>query len=265
MFFTTGDSGLRTGPHLDARLWDPAGKRYLPLGKDSPYRRHLNRIIDSETGKPVTEAFLVTSEWDPARRHPVTGQVRPHHGVDFGTPIGRRLTVQGGTDMLYKFDEGGGGHMAIVPFADDDGRVLEMTLLHGSDANTKLRPYGAPPLPQPPSVPAPRAPVAGPAMAAATPAEPPPPPAWQQAAGAADRITDSSQQGYWQQAHIRKWADSNRELAAAAVEKVGGSGDWLGVKPEDKGAIRGVVMGRSGDAGAKPPDARRYLPTRRMS
>lgn len=260
MFFVTGGSGIGTGEHLDARLWDPAAKTYLPLGKDSPYRRHLSRIIDSETGRPVTEAFPITSEYGP-RVAPTAGASTFHRGVDFGAPAGRRLSVQGGTDMFYKWDKGG-GHMAIVPFKDDDGRVLEMTLLHGGDVNQKLRPYGSAPLPQP--VVSGAAPAAAAPITPAAPVEPPAPPAWQQAAGAPDRLTDSSQAAYWQQAHIQKWAGSNQELAAAAVEKVGGSEDWLGIKPEDKGAIRGVVMGRSGDAGAKPPDARRYLPTRRL-
>lgn len=37
---------------------------------------------------PFHARVRVTSQFNPARRHPVTGRVRPHNGVDFGLPVG---------------------------------------------------------------------------------------------------------------------------------------------------------------------------------
>jgi hypothetical protein len=260
-FFVTGNSGTSTAEHTDVRIWDPAASKYLPLQKGSPYRRYLDMVVDVESGKPITSAFPVTSEWNPNRVHPVHGGVRPHHGVDYGTPTGRRLQVKGAEGLSYKWDEGGGGHMAIAPFKASDGRRLELLLLHGDKTTKDLLPaFGSGMKPQPAATPAmPAATTGAASAAAAAPPAPPPEPAWRTAAGAPDRITDQGQKGYWEQAHIQEWAKSNRELAEAAVQRVGGSADWL-VTPVDNGA---VSMVRTTSGLLTEPDTRRYPPTRR--
>ena len=36
---------------------------------------------------PVNFRYI-TSNFNPRRRHPVTGLVRPHNGIDYGAPVG---------------------------------------------------------------------------------------------------------------------------------------------------------------------------------
>ncbi|MGN1281742.1 MAG: peptidoglycan DD-metalloendopeptidase family protein [Succinivibrio sp.] len=42
---------------------------------------------------PFHSRVRVTSQFNPSRRHPVTGKVRPHNGVDFGLPVGTIITA----------------------------------------------------------------------------------------------------------------------------------------------------------------------------
>lgn len=42
---------------------------------------------------PFHSRVRVTSQFNPSRRHPVTGRVRPHNGVDFGMPVGSLVSA----------------------------------------------------------------------------------------------------------------------------------------------------------------------------
>ena len=42
---------------------------------------------------PFHSRVRVTSQFNPSRRHPVTGRVRPHNGVDFGMPVGSLISA----------------------------------------------------------------------------------------------------------------------------------------------------------------------------
>jgi murein DD-endopeptidase MepM/ murein hydrolase activator NlpD len=42
---------------------------------------------------PFKSRVRVTSQFNPGRRHPVTGVVRPHNGVDFGLPVGTPIVA----------------------------------------------------------------------------------------------------------------------------------------------------------------------------
>ena len=37
---------------------------------------------------PIAGQIRITSQFNPHRRHPVTGKIRPHNGTDFGVPVG---------------------------------------------------------------------------------------------------------------------------------------------------------------------------------
>lgn len=50
--------------------------------------RGLNATRSSFARFPIRSRVRVTSPFNPSRRHPVTGCVRPHNGVDFGLPVG---------------------------------------------------------------------------------------------------------------------------------------------------------------------------------
>ncbi|WP_256384926.1 peptidoglycan DD-metalloendopeptidase family protein [Photobacterium toruni] len=44
---------------------------------------------------PTTKRFRISSQFNPYRRHPVTGRVQPHNGVDFAAPTGTPVLTTG--------------------------------------------------------------------------------------------------------------------------------------------------------------------------
>jgi hypothetical protein len=52
-----------------------------------------------------------------------------HHGVDFATPIGTKVDVDG--EYLETINDPTAGNMGIYPF-DQDGRKYEIHGLHGN-------------------------------------------------------------------------------------------------------------------------------------
>ncbi len=44
---------------------------------------------------PTKRRFRLSSQFNPYRKHPVTGRVRPHNGTDFATPIGTPVLATG--------------------------------------------------------------------------------------------------------------------------------------------------------------------------
>ena len=56
-----------------------------------------------------------------------------HEGIDYATPVGTQLNVDGKLLSTWN-DEGGGGIMSQYVINTDDG-IRELLLLHGSDAN----------------------------------------------------------------------------------------------------------------------------------
>lgn len=254
--FYTGASGVGNGPHLDARVWNPKTKKYLDL-RNAENRAYLNLLRSGD--KPVMGTFPLTSDYGP-RNTGIPGASTFHQGVDFGTPEGTPITVQGGAWKEYAFDEGG-GHMGIFGFKGKGGEDLEFVLMHGQERNKDNRPPLPPvagsgtlatvsrePISETLDVPAP--------AAAEAPAAPPPPPDWREAAGSPTRVTNPSNPAYWQREDIRQWAAANSELAKTELARRGGDASWLAVpaaaavavKPEDRGALNGVQVG-----GAPPP------------
>ena len=65
--------------------------------------------------------------------HPVTGKMKPHPGIDYGTPEGTRLNVNG--QLLSTWEDEGGGIMSQYGIKLDDGSTRELLLLHGSPEN----------------------------------------------------------------------------------------------------------------------------------
>ena len=75
--------------------------------------------------------FEVTSGYG-MRDHPVTGGRKMHHGIDYATPVGTQLNVDG--KLLSTWNDEGGGIMSQYLINTDDGH-RELLLLHGSDQN----------------------------------------------------------------------------------------------------------------------------------
>lgn len=84
-------------------------------------------------GKGMRKAFLrvpidfarVSSGFNPQRRHPITGQVRAHRGIDFAAPTGTPIYAAGDGRIEFAGRQGGYGNAVII----DHGRGI--TTLYG--------------------------------------------------------------------------------------------------------------------------------------
>lgn len=125
--FYTGATGLGTGAHLDFRVHDVERGQYVnPTSFQDILRTG---------GKPLTEQFTMTSPYG-TRSAPVAGASTFHQGIDYATPVGTPVTIQGGT-YLTTFNEPKGGRVSQYGF-ERDGKKYEAILLHGSDQNKIL-------------------------------------------------------------------------------------------------------------------------------
>ena len=122
--FYTGNTGASNGPHLDLRVFNPSTGGYED---PSAYTKYLT-VGDNKD--PFN--FQVTSGRG-MREHPTKGGMRMHEGIDYGTPVGTALNVDGKLLSTWN-DEGGGGIMSQYAINTDDG-VRELLLMHGSDSN----------------------------------------------------------------------------------------------------------------------------------
>lgn len=245
--FITGATGIGTGAHLDARLWDPERKAYI---NPEPFLGAL--LVDDQ---PVHNRFPITSRFG-LRTAPVAGASTDHKGIDIGTPEGTSIRVRNGR-WLSTINDPSAGVMATYDWETEDGsrpggkRLLQWRLLHGSRDNAigQYRPP-APVLPPPPgqpaSVPGAQAPGAqapaplAPATLAATSAPPasatvetPAPPDWRAAAADPNRSTDPLDPRYWQREDIKQWAAANAKLAAPLQQAAA-------FRPVDRGALNGT-------------------------
>lgn len=73
-------------------------------------------------GKGMRKAFLrapldftrVSSGFNPRRRHPVTGQVRAHKGIDFAAPTGTPIYAAGDGRIEFSGRKGGYGNAVVI-------------------------------------------------------------------------------------------------------------------------------------------------------
>jgi murein DD-endopeptidase MepM/ murein hydrolase activator NlpD len=73
-------------------------------------------------GKGMRKAFLrvpidfarVSSGFNPKRRHPITGQVRAHRGIDFAAPTGTPIYAAGDGRIEFAGRKGGYGNTVVV-------------------------------------------------------------------------------------------------------------------------------------------------------
>ena len=122
--FITGNTGGSTGPHLDFQVYNPQTRGYED---PSSYTSYLT-VGDDRT--PFN--YEVTSGRG-MRLHPIHGDMRMHEGIDYATPLGTRLNVNG--QHLSTWEDGGGGIMSQYGIKLDDGTTRELLLLHGSREN----------------------------------------------------------------------------------------------------------------------------------
>jgi murein DD-endopeptidase MepM/ murein hydrolase activator NlpD len=113
-----------------------AGSEVIGIGKlkavyfKTRYKQHYAFWVDDvekpgyydDAGRPVQKAFLkcpvkyerITSYFDPARLHPVTGVVQPHKGTDFAAPHGSPIfAVADGAVEKVEFSNNNGNFVKI--------------------------------------------------------------------------------------------------------------------------------------------------------
>ena len=61
--------------------------------------------------------YEVSSDYDLARVHPVTGTIEPHYGIDIATPTGTKLIAPMVIEVRCWYDPNGGGEVAEVASA----------------------------------------------------------------------------------------------------------------------------------------------------
>ena len=93
-------------------------------------------------GRSMRKAFLrlpvkfsrVSSNFNPRRLHPVTGQVRPHRGVDYATPSGTPVYATGdGKVITSAYDNYNGNYIVIR-----HGQTYQTKYLHLSKRNVRV-------------------------------------------------------------------------------------------------------------------------------
>lgn len=72
---------------------------------------------------PVAGGCTVTSPYQPARKHPVTGETRPHYGVDYRAPTGTVLTAAASGKIERSYTSNSFGETIIIRH-DDGGATL---------------------------------------------------------------------------------------------------------------------------------------------
>ena len=127
--FYTGASGTGTGEHLHFSVHDVAKGSYVDP-------TDFQDILMTG-GKPLTEQFSMTSPYG-NRSAPTAGASTFHQGIDYATPTGTPVTIQGGS-YLTTFDDKKGGRINQYSF-ERDGKKYEALLMHGSDRNKVLSP-----------------------------------------------------------------------------------------------------------------------------
>jgi hypothetical protein len=110
---------------LDFRVYNPSSGSYEDPSGFTSY------LTVGEGKSPFD--FQVTSGRG-MREHPTKGGMRMHEGIDYATPEGTRLNVNGQLLSTWE-DAGGGGIMSQYGIKLDDGSTRELLLLHGSGNN----------------------------------------------------------------------------------------------------------------------------------
>ena len=121
--FRTGNTGGSTGPHLDFRVYNPQTRGY-----EDP-SQYLSYLTVGEGKTPFN--YEVTSGRG-MRVHPITGKNTMHDGIDYATPAGTALNVNG--KHLSTWEDKTGGIMSQYGIQTKDGN-RELLLLHGSRDN----------------------------------------------------------------------------------------------------------------------------------
>nr|WP_036832116.1 peptidoglycan DD-metalloendopeptidase family protein [Photobacterium sanctipauli] len=95
--------------HGDGNFYDADGESLQRAFRRYPY--------------PTNQKFRISSHFNPKRRHPVTGRISPHNGVDFATPTGTPVLATGDGVVVQALSH---------PYAGN-----YITIQHGSNYRTR--------------------------------------------------------------------------------------------------------------------------------
>ncbi|GLS83461.1 peptidoglycan DD-metalloendopeptidase family protein [Paraferrimonas haliotis] len=83
--------GAATGEHKIMAVRFQRGNTRFEVFRNNDghfYDENANGLSQGFLERPYRGKFRISSRFDPKRKHPVTGLIRPHNGVDFATPVG---------------------------------------------------------------------------------------------------------------------------------------------------------------------------------
>ncbi|MGK0409582.1 MAG: murein DD-endopeptidase [Shewanella psychromarinicola] len=94
----TGRRDITAFQNADGNYYDIKGQSLTPA---------FQRI-------PLERKYRLSSRFNPNRKHPITGRIRPHNGTDFATPIGTQVVAPGdGVVTLVKKHAFAGNYIVI--------------------------------------------------------------------------------------------------------------------------------------------------------
>lgn len=90
------------------------------------YDQHGKSVLPAFRRWPTQTSYRVSSHFNPRRKHPVTGRISPHNGVDLATPIGTPI-VSTGDGIVQRV----GNHPFAGKYVDiDHGNAYKTRYLH---------------------------------------------------------------------------------------------------------------------------------------
>ena len=106
------------------------------------YDENVIAEVKGGTAFPAPHTLRITSHFNPARTHPVTGEIRPHNGIDIagaGNDRGMPIVAFADGTVRYSQYNGGFGHLVII----DHGDGIETYYAHlnqqGIPAGSRVR------------------------------------------------------------------------------------------------------------------------------
>jgi|TARA_R110002167_G_scaffold242290_3_gene447845 murein DD-endopeptidase len=100
----TGRRDVTAFQNIDGNYYDIQGQSLTPAFQRIP----LNRKV------------RLSSRFNPYRKHPITGRVRPHNGTDFATPIGTQVVAPGDGVVTLVTKHAFAGNYIVI---DHDNKV----------------------------------------------------------------------------------------------------------------------------------------------
>ncbi|MFC0308443.1 murein DD-endopeptidase MepM [Gallibacterium trehalosifermentans] len=119
------------GIHIISR-----GKSYYAIQAENGryYNNYGETLGKGFSRYPMQRQYRVSSPFNPRRKHPVTGRIAPHKGVDFSMPTGTPIIAPAdGVVVKVSYQAGGAGHYIMLRH----GREYQTVYMHLSKTLVK--------------------------------------------------------------------------------------------------------------------------------